>query len=253
MRLISWNVNGIRAAVKKDFLNSLAQMQPDVLCLQETKAQEDQVITALGELGGYHMYPHSAVRPGYSGTAVLSRQKPISVVFGMDIDQHDQEGRVIAAQFDDFFVVTVYTPNSGDGLKRLSYREQWDSDFRKYIQQLENTKPVIICGDFNVCHRPIDIARPDANYNKSAGYTQKEIDGIDSLLQAGYIDTFRHLYPDTVKYSWWSFRGGARERNVGWRLDYFLASQALQSRIREAKILSEVCGSDHCPVVLELS
>jgi exodeoxyribonuclease-3 len=159
MRLISWNVNGIRAAVKKDFLNSLAQMQPDVLCLQETKAQEDQVITALGELNGYHMYPHSAVRPGYSGTAVLSRQKPISVVFGMDIDQHDQEGRVIAAQFDDFFVVTVYTPNSGDGLKRLSYREQWDSDFRKYIQQLENTKPVIICGDFNVCHRPIDIAR----------------------------------------------------------------------------------------------
>lgn len=253
MRLISWNVNGIRAAVKKDFFNALAQMQPDVLCLQETKAQEDQVITALGELGGYHIYPHSAVRPGYSGTAVLSRQKPISVVFGMDIDQHDQEGRVIAAQFDDFFVVTVYTPNSGDGLKRLSYREQWDSDFRKYIQQLEKTKPVIICGDLNVCHRPIDIARPDANYNKSAGYTQKEIDGIDRLLQAGYIDTFRHLYPDTVKYSWWSFRGGARERNVGWRLDYFLASQALQSRVHEAKILSEVCGSDHCPVVLELS
>lgn len=253
MRLISWNVNGIRAAIKKDFLNSLAHMQPDVLCVQETKAQDEQVITALGEMDGYHVYPHSAVRPGYSGTAVFSRQKPASVVFGMDIEQHDQEGRVIAAEYKDFFVVTVYTPNSGDGLKRLEYREQWDRDFCKYVQQLEKSKPVIICGDLNVCHRPIDIARPDANYNKSAGYTQIEIDGLDNLLMAGYIDTFRHLHPDTVKYSWWSMRGGARERNVGWRLDYFLASQALAGRIREAEILNEVFGSDHCPVVLELS
>jgi len=252
MRLISWNVNGIRAAIKKDFFNALAQMQPDVLCLQETKAQDEQVITAVGELDGYHVYPHSAVRPGYSGTAILSRREPLSVVFGMDIDQHDQEGRVIAAEFEDFFIVTVYTPNSGDGLRRLDYREQWDRDFRKYMQQLEKTKPVIICGDLNVCHRPIDIARPEANYNKSAGYTQKEIDGLDNLLRAGYIDTFRHLYPDTVKYSWWSFRAGARERNVGWRLDYFLASQVLQDRIRTAEILDEVYGSDHCPVVLEL-
>jgi len=252
MRLISWNVNGIRAAIKKDFFNALAQMQPDVLCLQETKAQDEQVITAVGELDGYHVYPHSAVRPGYSGTAILSRREPLSVVFGMDIDQHDQEGRVIAAEFEDFFIVTVYTPNSGDGLRRLDYREQWDRDFRKYMQQLEKTKPVIICGDLNVCHRPIDIARPEANYNKSAGYTQKEIDGLDNLLRAGYIDTFRHLYPDAVKYSWWSFRAGARERNVGWRLDYFLASQVLQDRIRTAEILDEVYGSDHCPVVLEL-
>jgi exodeoxyribonuclease III len=252
MRLISWNVNGIRAAIKKDFLNALAQMQPDVLCIQETKAQDEQVITAIGALDHYHVYPHSAVRPGYSGTAVFSRREPLSVVFGMDIDQHDQEGRVIAAEFEDFFIVTVYTPNSGDGLRRLDYREQWDRDFRKYMQQLEKTKPVIICGDLNACHRPIDIARPEANYNKSAGYTQKEIDGLDNLLQAGYIDTFRHLYPDTVKYSWWSFRAGARERNVGWRLDYFLASQALEGRIREAEILNEIYGSDHCPVVLEL-
>jgi exodeoxyribonuclease III len=252
MRLISWNVNGIRAAIKKDFLIALAQMQPDVLCIQETKAQDEQVITAIGALDHYHVYPHSAVRPGYSGTAVFSRREPLSVVFGMDIDQHDQEGRVIAAEFEDFFIVTVYTPNSGDGLRRLDYREQWDRDFRKYMQQLEKTKPVIICGDLNVCHRPIDIARPEANYNKSAGYTQKEIDGLDNLLKAGYIDTFRHLYPDTVKYSWWSFRAGARERNVGWRLDYFLASQALEGRIREAEILNEIYGSDHCPVVLEL-
>ncbi len=252
MRLISWNVNGIRAAIKKDFLSSLQEMQPDVLCIQETKAQDEQVITALGEEHGYQVIPHSAVRPGYSGTALFSREKPLSVDFGLDIDQHDQEGRVITAEFDGFFLVTVYTPNSGAGLKRLEYREQWDRDFRKHAEQLELKKPVVICGDLNVCHRPIDIARPEANYNKSAGYTQVEIDGLDNLLQAGYIDSFRHLHPDTVKYSWWSFRAGARARNVGWRLDYFLVSEKLQDRIRKAEILNDVYGSDHCPVVLEL-
>lgn len=253
MRLISWNVNGIRAAVKKDFLTSLQDMQPDVLCIQETKAQDDQVITALGEDHGYEVVPHSAVKLGYSGTAIFSRQKPLSVDFGLDVEQHDQEGRVITAEFDDFFLVTVYTPNSGSELKRLEYREQWDRDFRKHVEQLEIKKPVVICGDLNVCHRPIDIARPDANYNKSAGYTQIEIDGIDNLLKAGYIDSFRHLYPDTVKYSWWSMRGGARARNVGWRLDYFLVSEKLAKRIKGAEILNEVYGSDHCPVVLELA
>ncbi len=252
MRLISWNVNGIRAAIKKDFLSKLPELNPDVLCLQETKAQDDQVMTALGDDHGYQALPHSAVRPGYSGTAILSRQKPLSVDFGLDIEQHDQEGRVITAEFDDFFLVTVYTPNSGSELKRLDYREQWDRDFQKHVEQLEIKKPVIICGDLNVCHQPIDIARPDANYNKSAGYTQIEIDGISNLLKAGYIDSFRHLYPDTVKYSWWSMRGGARARNVGWRLDYFLVSEKLASRIKSAEILNDVFGSDHCPVVLEI-
>jgi exodeoxyribonuclease III len=252
MRLISWNVNGIRAAIKKDFLSKLPELNPDVLCLQETKAQDDQVMTALGDDHGYQALPHSAVRPGYSGTAILSRQKPLSVDFGLDIEQHDQEGRVITAEFDDFYLLTVYTPNSGSELKRLAYREQWDRDFQKHVEQLEIKKPVIICGDLNVCHQPIDIARPDANYNKSAGYTQIEIDGISNLLKAGYIDSFRHLYPDTVKYSWWSMRGGARARNVGWRLDYFLVSEKLASRIKSAEILNDVFGSDHCPVVLEI-
>lgn len=252
MRLISWNVNGIRAAVKKDFVTSLEQMQPDIICLQETKAQDAQVLTALAELSGYHIYTHSAVRLGYSGTAMLCRHEPKEVNPGIGLDEHDQEGRVITAELDDVFLITVYTPNSGAGLRRLDYREQWDHDFREYVQHLEKRKPVIVCGDLNVCHRPIDIARPQANYNKSPGYTQREIDGLDRLLDAGYIDTFRHFYPDTVKYSWWSMRGGARARNVGWRLDYFLASRALESRLVEAEILNDIYGSDHCPVVLQL-
>jgi len=252
MRLISWNVNGLRAVIKKDFLSSLREMQPDVLCIQETKAQDEQVRTALGEDHGYEVIAHSAARPGYSGTALFSRKKPLSVNFGLGIDRHDQEGRVISAEFDGFFLVTAYTPNSGSGLKRLEYREQWDRDFRAHVEQLEKKKPVVIGGDLNVCHRPIDIARPEANYNKSAGYTQTEIDGLDNLLRAGYIDSFRHLHPDTVKYSYWSLRAGARARNVGWRLDYFLVSEKLAHRISKAGILNEVYGSDHCPVVLEL-
>lgn len=253
MRLISWNVNGIRAAVKKDFLISLEQMQPDIICLQETKAQDAQVLTALEELSGYHIYTNSAVRLGYSGTAMLCRSKPEEVSPGIGLDEHDQEGRVITAELDDIFLVTVYTPNAGEGLRRLDYREEWDHAFREYVQHLEKRKPVVVCGDLNVCHRPIDIARPQANYNKSPGYTQREIDGLDRLLDAGYIDTFRHFYPDTVKYSWWSMRGGARARNVGWRLDYFLASRALEGRLGDAEILNDIFGSDHCPVVLTLS
>ncbi len=253
MKLISWNVNGIRAAVKKDFLQAVADMQPDVLCIQETKAQDEQVLAAISELDGYHVFTSSAVRPGYSGTAVLSRSKPESVTPGTGLEEHDQEGRVICAEYQDFFLVTVYTPNSGSELKRLDYREKWDRDFRDYVLSREKNKPVIICGDLNVCHKPIDIARPDANYNKSAGYTQREIDGMNSLIDAGFIDSFRYLHPDTVKYSWWSMRGGARARNVGWRLDYFLVSKAMQQRIKSAEILNEVYGSDHCPVVLTLS
>ena len=252
MRLISWNVNGIRAVMKKDFLDSVARMQPDVLCLQETKAQDEQVHEAVAALPGYHLYTNSAVKKGYSGTAIFSRKEPLSVQCDVGEEEHDQEGRVIAAEFDDWFVATVYTPNSGDALKRLEYRQRWDAHFKEYILALEKRKPVIICGDLNVAHRPIDIARPAANYNKSAGYTQAEIDGLGRLLAAGYIDTFRHLYPDTVKYSWWSMRGDARARNVGWRIDYFLVSRALEARIHGAEILSDVKGADHCPVVLQL-
>lgn len=252
MRLVSWNVNGVRAAVRKDFISSVAAIQPDVLCLQETKAQDDQVLEALQDLQGYEIQPYSAIRKGYSGTCVISRKAPLSLRFGIDNEEHDQEGRVITAEFADYFLVTVYTPNSGAGLKRLEYRAQWDIDFLAHLKKLEESKPVIVCGDLNVCHREIDIARPKANYNKSPGYTQKEIDGLDRIIDAGFTDTFRHFYPDTVKYSWWSMRGGAREKNVGWRLDYFLTSSALQDRLSDASILNDIYGSDHCPVVLEL-
>lgn len=252
MRLVSWNVNGVRAAVRKDFISSVAAIQPDVLCLQETKAQDDQVLEALQDLQGYEIQPYSAIRKGYSGTCVISRKSPLSLHFGIGNEEHDQEGRVITAEFADYFLVTVYTPNSGAGLKRLEYRAQWDIDFLAHLKKLEENKPVIVCGDLNVCHREIDIARPKANYNKSPGYTQKEIDGLDRIIDAGFTDTFRHFYPDTVKYSWWSMRGGAREKNVGWRLDYFLTSSALQDRLSDASILNDIYGSDHCPVVLEL-
>lgn len=251
MRLVSWNVNGIRAAIKKDFLTSFAEMNTDVLCLQETKAQDEQVITALADLSGYHIYTNSAVKKGYSGTAILSRTKPLSVQYDIGIDVHDQEGRVITAEFDNFFLVTVYTPNSGNGLKRLDYRQQWDRDFLLFLKKLEQNKPVIVCGDLNVAHKEIDLARPKPNYNKSAGYMQEEIDGIDNLIKAGFIDTFRHLQPNEIKYSWWSYRAGARPRNVGWRIDYFLSSSSYTNKLKHADILTSVMGSDHCPVLLD--
>ncbi len=253
MRLVSWNVNGIRAAMKKDFAQSLAAMETDVLCLQETKAQDEQVAEALAEIEGYHLYSNSAVKKGYSGTAVLSKTEPLSVQYDMGIEEHDQEGRVIAAEFETFYLVTVYTPNSGNGLKRLDYRQQWDGDFLAYLQDLEKQKPVVLCGDLNVAHKDIDLARPKPNYNKSAGYTQREIDALDNLAAAGFVDTFRDLYPEQVKYSWWSYRAGARANNVGWRIDYFLVSGSLQARVAGADILNDVLGSDHCPVLLDLA
>jgi len=252
MKLVSWNVNGIRAAIKKDFLASLASMDCDVLCLQETKAQDEQVIEALGELEGYHIYTNSAVKKGYSGTSIITRVKPIDVTKDINIDDHDQEGRVLCAEFDDFFLITVYTPNSGSELKRLSYRQQWDADFLSYVKNLEQKKPVVLCGDLNAAHKDIDLARPKANYNKSAGYTQQEIDGIDNLIAAGYVDTFRHIHPNKEKYSWFSYRAGARERNVGWRIDYFLVSAALAESINGADIYNDIHGSDHCPVSVQL-
>ena len=251
MRMVSWNVNGIRAAMKKDFAQSLHDFCADIVCLQETKAQDEQVVEALAPIMGYHLFSNSAERKGYSGTAILSKEKPLSVQYDMGIDEHDQEGRVIAAEYSSFYLVTVYTPNSGNGLKRLDYRQQWDADFLHYLKQLEKNKPVLVCGDLNVAHRDIDLARPKPNYNKSAGYTQTEIDGLDNIVNAGFIDTFRFLFPDEVKYSWWSYRAGARQRNVGWRIDYFLASESLSKNICDADILNEVMGSDHCPVQLD--
>lgn len=253
MRLISWNVNGIRAVMKKDFMRSFEEMNPDVLCLQETKAQDDQTFEALKELEGFHIYTNSAVKKGYSGTAIITKEEPLDITYDMGIEEHDTEGRVICAEYPDYFLITVYTPNSGSELKRLGYRQTWDTAFLTYLKTLEAKKPLIVCGDLNVAHKPIDLARPKENYNKAAGYMQEEIDGMDNYMAAGFIDTFRHARgEDTVKYSWWSYRAGARARNVGWRIDYFLTSPSLKDRIKDADVLCDVMGSDHCPVTLEI-
>jgi exodeoxyribonuclease III len=254
LHLVSWNVNGIRAILKKDFLKDVAEMNPDVLCLQETKAQPEDVKIALSTVPGYHFYTNSSkARKGYSGTAILSKVEPISVIYDMGLEEHDQEGRVITAEYDKFFLVTVYTPNSGEGMKRLDYRQQWDIAFRDHVNALQEQKPVIFCGDLNVAHQEIDIARPKANYNKTSGYTQVEIDGIQELLDAGYIDTFRQFYPETVKYSWWNYKFQSRERNIGWRIDYFLVSEELKTKLKDAMIYNERHGSDHCPVAIKIN
>jgi len=253
VRLVSWNVNGVRAVMKKDFLASLEEMQPDVLCLQETKAQDDQVQEALAELEGYHIYSNSAEKKGYSGTAIITKERPLSIKNDIGIDEHDTEGRVICAEYEDFYLVTVYTPNSGSELKRLPYRQTWDKAFLEYIQTLEQTKPVLVCGDLNVAHKDIDLARPKQNYNKSAGYMQEEIDGMDAYTNAGFVDSFRHIHPEQgERYSWWSYRAGARQRNIGWRIDYFLVSDSFKDRIKNADIFDQVMGSDHCPVMIEI-
>ncbi len=251
MKLISWNVNGIRATVGKGFIEKLQEMNPDVICLQETKAQVDQVKEALFGIE-YHIYANSAERKGYSSTAILSKTEPISVTNDMGVAEHDTEGRVMTAEYDKFYLVTVYTPNSGSELARLDYRVDWDRVFLNHIKTLETRKPVIICGDLNVAHKPLDIKNDKSNYNKSAGYTQKEIDGIDAIVNAGFVDTFRHFYPEEEKFSWWSFRAGARSKNIGWRIDYFLTSESLKPNLKDAFILNEVEGSDHCPVGLEI-
>lgn len=253
VKLVSFNVNGVRAIMKKDFEADMRALNPDILCLQETKAQDDQVAEALESFSDYHLLSNSAVKKGYSGTAILSKEKPLNVIYGIGVEEHDQEGRVISAEYEDYYVVVAYVPNSGSELKRLDYRGTWDADFLAFLKKLEEHKPVILCGDLNVAHREIDLARPKANYNKSAGFTQKEIDGMDAYTSNGFIDTFRHFNPDEVKYSWWSYRGGARSRNVGWRIDYFLVSESLLDRVAKAEILNDVMGSDHCPVLLELN
>ncbi len=249
MKIISWNVNGLRAVAKKDFFKDFEQLDADILCLQETKAQDDQVAEVLKDLNGYHVYSNSAEKKGYSGTAILSKTEPIKVSRDIGITDHDAEGRVLTLEYENFFLVNVYVPNSGSALKRLDYRQEWDKAFFDYLKNLEKRKPILSCGDFNVAHKPIDIARPKANYNKSAGFMQEEIDGMDRYTQGGLIDTFRHFYPEQSDiYSWWSYRAGARGKNVGWRIDYFLASEKFLPNIKDAFIMNEIMGSDHCPV-----
>lgn len=254
MKIISWNINGVRAIVKKDFFEDIAKMDPDIICLQETKAQDTEVEKALVNMPDFHQYYNSAERRGYSGVAILSKIEPISVSYGIGVEEHDQEGRVLCAEFEDFYLVNVYVPNSGSKLVRLDYRKTWDDDFRAYLENLKKTKPVILCGDLNVAHKAIDLKNDKANYNKTAGYTQVEIDGMDKLLDVGFVDSFRHFYPEEEgKYTFWSYRFKSRERNTGWRIDYFLVSESFMDKVKSNEILSEYYGSDHCPIELELA
>lgn len=249
MKLISWNVNGLRACIKKGFMDFLASADADILCLQETKMQEGQEII---ETPGYHQFWCSAEKKGYSGTLTLTKKKPLSVSYGIGIDIHDHEGRAVTAEFNDFYLVNFYVPNSQDQLKRLAYRMQWEDDVRDYLSQLRKSKPVIVCGDMNVAAEEIDLKNPKAN-RKNAGFSDEEREKFRQLKASGFIDTFRYFYPDLEGvYSWWSYRFNARKNNAGWRIDYFLVSEELESRLSDAKILTDVMGSDHCPVVLEL-
>ena len=252
MRLISWNLNGIRAVAKKGLIEKIYSMNPDVIGFQETKAQNDQVREALFGIDGYEIFSNSAEKKGYSGTAILSKKKPISFQNGIGIEEFDNEGRVLTCEFEEFYFVTVYVPNSGGQLLRLDYRISWDKAFLQFLKNLERSKPVIVCGDFNVAHQPIDLKNPKANYNKSAGYMQQEIDGLDNYLNSGFIDTYREFYPDSIAYSWWSYRFNARARNIGWRIDYFLSSNSIKNQIKDAFILDQMMGSDHCPVGIEM-
>ena len=247
MKLISWNVNGLRAAVTKGFIESFNELDADIFCLQETKLQPDQISL---ELPGYEQYWNSAVKKGYSGTAVFTRIKPLSVTNGIGIEEHDQEGRVITAEYENFYLVCCYTPNSQRELARLEYRMTWEDAFRNYLLELDKKKPVILCGDLNVAHQEIDLKNPKTN-RKNAGFSDEERAKMTELLESGFTDTFRHLYPDAIEeYSWWSYMGKARERNTGWRIDYFITSKRLDDKIQEAKIHQQIFGSAHCPVEL---
>ncbi|MCG8652156.1 MAG: exodeoxyribonuclease III [Pirellulales bacterium] len=252
MKLISWNVNGIRAAMDKGFRDFVETEQPDVLCLQETKAQPEQVDLGWAEEMGYHQYWNCAEKKGYSGTSLWTLETPKKTTLGMGIDQHDQEGRVITATFDDFHLVTVYTPNSQRGLKRLDYRQQWDVDFLQYVKKLNRRKPVIFCGDLNCAHQEIDLANPKSN-RKNAGFTDEERAGVDRILDAGFLDSFRQIDENPGNYTWWTYRNNARERNIGWRIDYFFVAQKCWDFVAEASIRPDVFGSDHCPVELVLA
>ena len=249
MKLVSWNVNGLRACMGKGFMDFFKEADADIFCIQESKLQEGQISL---ELPGYHQYWNYAVKKGYSGTAIFTKEEPLSVSYGLGLEEHDQEGRVITLEFPDFYMVTVYTPNSQDGLARLDYRMTWEEEFLKYLKKLEEKKPVIFCGDLNVAHKEIDLKNPKTN-RKNAGFTDEERAKFTSLVDAGFIDTFRYFYPDLKDaYSWWSYRFHAREKNAGWRIDYFLVSPQLKERLEDAVIYKDVFGSDHCPVALIL-
>ena len=249
MKLISWNVNGIRACVKKGFLDYFNEQDADIFCIQETKLQEGQIDL---NLEGYYQYWNYAKKKGYSGTAIFSKKKPLSVSYGLNIEEHDQEGRIITLEFENFYMITVYTPNSQTGLARLDYRMKWEDDFKAYLKDLNIRKPVILCGDLNVAHKEIDLKNPKNNIN-NPGFTVFEREKLTNLLDEGFIDSFRYLYPDKeFIYSWWSYRFNARKNNAGWRIDYFLTSDKLQDKIEDALIDTEILGSDHCPVILIL-
>lgn len=249
MKLISWNVNGIRACVEKGFKEFFKEIDADIFCIQETKCQPGQIDL---EFEGYQSFWNSAEKKGYSGTAIFTKEKPLSVKYGIGIEEHDQEGRVITLEFEEFYMVTIYTPNSKRELERLKYRQQWEDEIRNYLVTLNQTKPVIMCGDLNVAHQEIDLKNPKTNH-RSAGFTDEEREKMTELLDAGFIDSFRYLYPTQEEaYSWWSYMRKAREKNVGWRIDYFIVSKDFEDRIKEAKIYPDVMGSDHCPVGLEI-
>lgn len=249
MKLISWNVNGLRACVQKNFIEEFEKLDADIFCLQETKLQEGQIDL---DLQGYSQYWNYAEKKGYSGTAVFTKRKPLSVQYGIGIEEHDHEGRVITLEFEEFYIITVYTPNSQNELKRLDYRMKWEDDFRKYLLSLKEKKGVVVCGDMNVAHKEIDLKNPKTNHH-NAGFTDEERGKMTELLESGFTDSFRHFYPDKENiYSWWSYRFKAREKNAGWRIDYFLVSDNMKDRMTDAKIHTEIMGSDHCPVELQL-
>lgn len=249
MKLVSWNVNGLRACVRKGFLDYFEEIDADMFCVQEIKLQEGQIDL---DLKGYHQYWNYAEKKGYSGTAIFTKDKPLSIQYGLGIEEHDTEGRVITLEYEDFYLVNVYTPNSQRGLGRLDYRMTWEDDFRDYLNKLDGKKPVILCGDLNVAHNEIDLANPSTN-KKNPGFTDEERGKLTELLDSGFIDSFRHFYPDKKDaYSWWSYMRQSRDRNVGWRIDYFVVSDKLKDRMKDSEIHSEILGSDHCPVVLEI-
>jgi exodeoxyribonuclease III len=249
MKLVSWNVNGLRACINKGFLEYFTEVDADIFCLQEIKLQEGQIDL---DLEGYNQYWNYAVKKGYSGTAIFTKVKPLSVKYGVGIEEHDQEGRVITLEFEDFYLVTAYTPNSQRGLTRLDYRMRWEDMFRQYLKDLDSKKPIILCGDLNVAHREIDLKNPQSN-RKNAGFTDEERGKMTALLNSGFIDTFRYFYPDKEgAYTWWSYMAKSRDRNVGWRIDYFIISERLKDRLTDSQIHSNILGSDHCPIVLEI-
>ncbi len=248
MKLISWNVNGLRAVMGKKFMECCNKIDADCFCLQETKLQEGQIEM---DLPGYHQYWNYADKKGYSGTAIFTKKEPLSVRYGMGIDEHDHEGRLITLEFEDLYLITVYVPNSQDELRRLDYRMKWEDDFLSYVKELEKTKPVVFCGDLNVAHKEIDLKNPKTN-RRNAGFTDEERGKFTVLLENGFTDTFRYFYPDQITYSWWSYRFRAREKNAGWRIDYFVCSDSLRDRLKDAKIHTAVMGSDHCPVELDI-